>query len=100
MGAFDGAFAAAGYNTAHELARAGVPAALFASPRSFDDQRERARRFERAGLAFALESDDDDAIAHALGRLACASRPALVADGAGAAADAILDLVAAPERLA
>lgn len=100
MAAFDGAFAAAGYNTAHELARAGVPAALFASPRSFDDQRERARRFERAGLAFELESDDDDAIAHALGRIARASRPALVADGAGAAAHAILDLVAAPERLA
>lgn len=90
--AFDGAFAAAGYNTAHELARAGVPAALFASPRAFDDQAARARRFEDAGLAFALESDDDDAIAHALERIAKAPRPTLVTDGADAAADAILDL--------
>jgi len=97
-GAFDGAFAAAGYNTAHELARAGVPAALFASPRGFDDQAGRARRFEREGLAFALESDDDDAIRLALDRIAKAPRPALVTDGADVAADAILDLATGGAR--
>lgn len=94
MAAFDGAFAAAGYNTAHELARAGVPAALFASPRSFDDQEERARRFEREGLATVLRSDDDDGVAAALAWIASAKRPSLAADGADVAADAILDLAA------
>lgn len=94
MAAFDGAIAAAGYNTAHELARAGVPAALFASPRSFDDQANRAKRFEREGLAMALEREDDDAIARALAWMAAASRKTLATNGADVAADALLDLVA------
>ncbi|MBS2020017.1 MAG: hypothetical protein JST00_44560 [Deltaproteobacteria bacterium] len=92
MAAFDGAIAAAGYNTAHELARAGVPAALFASPRSFDDQAARAKRFEREGLAIALERDDGDGIAQALAWMATAPRKAMAADGASAAADALLEL--------
>jgi predicted glycosyltransferase len=92
MAAFDGAIAAAGYNTAHELARAGVPAAFFASPRSFDDQEARARRFEVAGLATRLRADDDDGVAAALAWLANAKTPALECNGAAVAADAILDL--------
>jgi UDP-N-acetylglucosamine--N-acetylmuramyl-(pentapeptide) pyrophosphoryl-undecaprenol N-acetylglucosamine transferase len=51
--AFDGAIAPAGYNTAHELAKAGVPTALFAQPRPFDDQSGRAARFSAASLACA-----------------------------------------------
>ncbi len=41
--AFDGALAAAGYNTFHELALAGVPAVLVPQPRLADDQAARAR---------------------------------------------------------
>ncbi len=90
--AFDGAFSAAGYNTAHELALAGVPAALFASPRPFDDQRARARRFAAAGLAFSLEHDDAGAIRAALTWIDQAERPSLTTGGAAQAADAVLDL--------
>lgn len=94
LAAFDGAFSAAGYNTAHELAHAGVPAALFAEARPFDDQAARALRFEAAGYAHHLTTDDDGAIARALAWLRAPSRrPRLVADGADRAADALLDLV-------
>jgi len=96
MAAFDGAIAAAGYNTAHELAHAGVPAVLYACPRPFDDQAARARRFAEQGLAFALE--DDAGLPAALAWLR-APRPdracALRADGAPRAADALLDLAGA-----
>lgn len=92
LGAFDGAFTAAGYNTAHELAKAGVPSALFAQPRPFDDQAARAERFARAGLARVLSSADDDAVAEALCWMAASSRPTLEAGGADRAADALLDL--------
>lgn len=92
LAAFDGAFAPAGYNTAHELAKAGVPAALFAQPRPFDDQAARAARFAERGLACVLRSFDDAAIAAALGWTLRAPRPALEAGGADAAADVLLDL--------
>lgn len=92
MAAFDGAIAAAGYNTAHELAHAGVPAVLYACPRPFDDQAARARRFAEQGLAFALE--DDGALPSALAWLRSAPARALQADGAAQAADALLDLAA------
>ena len=90
MAAFDGALAAAGYNTAHELARAGVPAVLYACPRPFDDQAARARRFAEQGLAFALE--DDAALPSALAWLRASPGRALRADGAAQAADALLEL--------
>lgn len=98
MAAFDGAFAAAGYNTAHELARAGVPAALFASERTFDDQAARARRFEDAGLATTLRGDDDDAVAAALAWMRGAKTRALACNGNDVAADAILDLATGGRR--
>jgi predicted glycosyltransferase len=98
LAAFDGAFAAAGYNTAHELAKAGVPAALFAQPRPFDDQAARAARFERAGLARALERFEDDAIGAALAWMEVAPRPSLEAGGADRAADALLDLATGEAR--
>lgn len=93
MAAFDGAIAAAGYNTAHELAHAGVPSVLYACPRPFDDQAARARRFAAQGLAFALE--DDAALPEALAWLRAAPRRTLRGDGAAHAADALLDLMAA-----
>lgn len=93
LAAFDGAFAAAGYNTAHELAKAGIPAALFAQPRPFDDQAARIVRFEQAALAHALRAFDDVAIAEALAWMLEAPRPSLAAGGADRAAEALLALV-------
>jgi UDP-N-acetylglucosamine--N-acetylmuramyl-(pentapeptide) pyrophosphoryl-undecaprenol N-acetylglucosamine transferase len=93
LAAFDGAFAPAGYNTAHELAKARVPAALFAQPRPFDDQADRAARFASAGFACALASATDDAIARALAWMATARVPELEAGGADRAAEGLIDLV-------
>lgn len=93
LAAFDGAFAPAGYNTAHELAQARVPAALFAQPRPFDDQAGRATRFARAGFARVLASLSDDAIAAALAWMETARVPELLGDGADRAAEGLIDLV-------
>jgi UDP-N-acetylglucosamine--N-acetylmuramyl-(pentapeptide) pyrophosphoryl-undecaprenol N-acetylglucosamine transferase len=93
LAAFDGAIAAAGYNTAHELAKAGVPAALFALERPFDDQAARIARFEAAGLSRALAGFGDDAVREALAWMLRAARPELATGGADRAADALLDLV-------
>lgn len=95
LAAFDGAFSPAGYNTAHELAKAAVPSALFAQARPFDDQAARAARFAEASLAHALERFDDKAIAAALAWMMNAPRApraAVEAGGADRAADALLDL--------
>jgi predicted glycosyltransferase len=92
LAAFDGAFAAAGYNTAHELARARVPAALFAQPRPFDDQAARAARLAAAGFACVLASTSDEAVAGALAWMATARVPELEPGGADRAAEALLDL--------
>ncbi len=97
LAAFDGAFAPAGYNTAHELAKAAVPAALFARPRPFDDQAARAHRLAERGFACVLEQFDDDAIAQALAWMARAPRPPLEAGGADRAADVLLDLATGKE---
>jgi UDP-N-acetylglucosamine--N-acetylmuramyl-(pentapeptide) pyrophosphoryl-undecaprenol N-acetylglucosamine transferase len=95
--AFDAAFAPAGYNTAHELARSGVPFALHAEPRAFDDQAARRDRFAALGLAVALDHVDALAIQRALasmtGKPSASTR--FAADGAGRAAEALLDLVGA-----
>lgn len=96
LSAFDGAFAAAGYNTAHELAAAGVPAALYACARAFDDQAARARRFASAGLAHPLDGIDDEALRDALTWLQTARPPRLDVTGADRAADAILERMGAP----
>jgi predicted glycosyltransferase len=88
LAAFDGAFAAAGYNTAHELAKARVPAALFAQPRPFDDQAARAARFAALGLARVFDGD----IAGALAWMRSARVQGLEAGGADRAAEILLDL--------
>jgi UDP-N-acetylglucosamine--N-acetylmuramyl-(pentapeptide) pyrophosphoryl-undecaprenol N-acetylglucosamine transferase len=92
LAAFDGAFSAAGYNTAHELAKARVPAALFAQPRPFDDQAGRAARFAMAGFACALATVTDEAVAAALAWMQGARVPELAAGGADRAAEGLLDL--------
>lgn len=94
LAAFDGAFSPAGYNTAHELAKARVPAALFAQPRPFDDQAGRAARFARAGFATTLDRFDADSVATALAWMTSARCPELATGGADRAADALLDLAA------
>ena len=93
MRAFDGAFAPAGYNTAHELAALGVPAALFAQPRTFDDQAARSARFAVGGWAHVLARFDDDAIAAALAWMTTAQLPAMRVGGELEAAEALIDLV-------
>jgi UDP-N-acetylglucosamine--N-acetylmuramyl-(pentapeptide) pyrophosphoryl-undecaprenol N-acetylglucosamine transferase len=93
LAAFDGAIAPAGYNLAHELAKAGVPLALFALPRPFDDQAGRAARFEEAGIGRALANTDDDAVIAAVAWMQRAPRPSIAAGGANFAADALLELV-------
>ncbi len=87
--AFDRAVAMAGYNTAHELAASGVKAALWGRPRPFDDQLARARRFDDAGLAVALDDLADDALDHALARLDAMPPPRLSCRGAAQAADVL-----------
>lgn len=100
LAAFDGAFAAAGYNTAHELAKANVPAALYACPRDFDDQAARAARFASASLAFHLERFDDDALRSALRWMTRAVHVRANSFGSGAdrAADVLLDRMNVPAR--
>lgn len=93
LAAFDGAIAPAGYNLAHELAKAGVPTALFAMPRPFDDQAGRATRFEQAGLGRALATLDETTVEASLAWMARAPRPALPAGGAERAALVLLELV-------
>jgi UDP-N-acetylglucosamine--N-acetylmuramyl-(pentapeptide) pyrophosphoryl-undecaprenol N-acetylglucosamine transferase len=93
LAAFDGAIAPAGYNLAHELAKAGVPTALFAMPRSFDDQAGRAARFEAAGIGRVLSTVDDAGVADAVAWMERAPRPSIPAGGADRAAEALLSLV-------
>lgn len=91
LAAFDGAFAAAGYNTAHELAKAKVPTVFFARPRPFDDQAARASRFAARGMALVTD-DLDEGLAYLRAR-----RPheGIPSGGAARAVDAILELVGA-----
>ncbi len=88
---FDVALAGAGYNTAHELALAGVPSALTGCPRAYDDQEARARRFESAGLAIRLDGTGTEEVRRALDRLVRFRPAVLPTGGATSAAHAILD---------
>lgn len=80
--AFDLAIAAAGYNSAHELAEAGVPTALFPRPRDFDDQQARALCFQKNGFALFLDLNATDKLNPTLRRLESLSPPTLSAHGA------------------
>ncbi|MEO8699338.1 MAG: hypothetical protein ABI867_04815 [Kofleriaceae bacterium] len=92
LAAFDAVFAPAGYNTACELAKARVPAVLFAQPRPYDDQAARAARYTAAGFAHVLDGDD---VVAALAWAERAVLPELEAGGADRAADALLELAGA-----
>ncbi len=94
LAAFDGAIVAAGYNLAHELAKAQIPLALFARPRPYDDQADRARRFHDQGLARVLAAVNEGDVADALTWMAQTPRaPGVAAGGADQTADALLRLV-------
>jgi len=95
--------ACAGYNTIHELRVTDAPAALLPSPRSHDDQRERAERLEQLGRALVLDDRQPELAAraiveligspatlHALRRRAVATR---LATGNAEAARRIAELV-------
>jgi len=56
MAGFDGAVAAAGYNTFFELMHAGVPTVFLPQPKVADEQAVRARRAVGAGAARLLDS--------------------------------------------
>ncbi|MBS1190508.1 MAG: UDP-glucuronosyl/UDP-glucosyltransferase family protein [Rhodocyclaceae bacterium] len=99
--AFDGAIAAAGYNTVHELLFAGVAATLVPFSRGLDDQASRARALAGAGACLVCEPLTENNLREAVGRLADADtrrrlagrgREMVRGNGAGAAAEAILEL--------
>lgn len=99
--AFDGAIAAAGYNTVHELMFAGVASTLIPFGRILDDQERRARNLAAAGACLLCEPLTEAGLTATVGRMADAetrrgiSRRALNMvqhNGAGAAAKAILEL--------
>jgi UDP:flavonoid glycosyltransferase YjiC (YdhE family) len=99
--AFDGAIAAAGYNTAHELLYAGVPATLVPFGRVLDDQARRARELADAGACLLCDPLTERGLAESVRHLADAdarrelsrrARGVVRRNGATAAAKAILDL--------
>jgi UDP-N-acetylglucosamine--N-acetylmuramyl-(pentapeptide) pyrophosphoryl-undecaprenol N-acetylglucosamine transferase len=92
LAAFDVAVAAAGYNTAHELAKAAVPTVLYAQDRPFDDQAARAKRFADAGLAVELGEMTADGLREALAKARALKPQPPAAGGAEAAARAIWSL--------
>ncbi len=91
LAAFDMAISTAGYNSAHELAKARIPTALLARERMFDDQAARAERFARAGLAVVLEDPSTESLADALRALGDLRCPGLPPGGADDAASAIFE---------
>jgi predicted glycosyltransferase len=95
LAAFDFAISAAGYNSAHELAKAKIPTAFLARERMFDDQAGRAERFTSAGHATVLTDTSREAIARALGSLRDLRCPGLTLGGADATAREILAMVEA-----
>lgn len=99
----DGAVAAAGYNTFHELMHTGVPTVFLPLPRIADDQEERARRAEAAGAGRVATGVDDavEMLAGLMGPAASAAARALVpANGALDAAAAVLEGLVGDDDLA
>ncbi|MTV27264.1 hypothetical protein FTX61_17860 [Nitriliruptoraceae bacterium ZYF776] len=104
--AFDVAVTSAGYNSVHELVRAGVPAVLVpAHAQSVDDQDARAAGAAQRGLARVVDGVGDPQLADALqaafdGELRGDGGADLHTNGASAAAQLIGDLAAgAPSNL-
>ncbi|MGE5490725.1 MAG: UDP-glucosyltransferase [Actinomycetota bacterium] len=99
--AFDGAVAAAGYNTVHELLFAGVASTLVPFGRGLDDQEARTRRLAEAGACLACAPFTEDNLREAVNTLGEASTRERLArrgqelvreNGAASAARAILEV--------
>lgn len=91
--AFDVAVSCAGYNSAHELAKAGVPTLLVPRARPFDDQEGRSSRFARLGIARVFdEAKVDEQLAELEGP---PGGPAIAGGGAVEAAMAVLEAAGA-----
>lgn len=102
LNAFDGAVAAGGYNSVHELMYAGVPTLFVPNPSSgTDDQTARTRWLADKDYALFADQSDHDAIRAQIGKLreagvrddlraACAGHPR--PSGSAEAAKALLDL--------
>ncbi len=103
MPAFDGAVSAAGYNSVHELMFAGIPTVLVPFGRVLDDQERRARELADAGACLCCTPLTEASLGKALDRLADTDTRRMLAanaarcvsrNGAGAAARAIVDMLA------
>jgi UDP:flavonoid glycosyltransferase YjiC (YdhE family) len=95
--AFDVAISAAGYNTSHELALAGIPTVFAPLARGLDDQEDRARRMA-ADMGGAVLADwAPETIRQAVRQVLTASGPATPVEpqalsGARQAAQLLIDL--------
>jgi hypothetical protein len=103
--AFDLAISAAGYNAFHELLAAGVPTLFVPMSRESDDQAARARWASEAGVGTAVADASPPAIERALEELLDPVRRRQIAaaagrlsheNGAGAAARALVEMLADP----
>lgn len=99
--AFDGAIAAAGYNTVHELLFAGVPSVLVPFGRVLDDQEKRVHTLAEQGACLACTPLTESGLRVAVNcltdadtrrKLAERGRKVVNKNGASAAAKAILEL--------
>lgn len=98
--AFDGAIAAAGYNTVHELMFAGVASTLIPFGRVLDDQERRARDLAEAGACLICEPLTQAGLTESVARLgdrdtrqkiARRAQKIVQKNGASAAAQSILE---------
>jgi hypothetical protein len=81
--AFDGAIAAAGYNSVHELLPARIPTVFIPNDRGTDNQRDRAKWTEDRGFAYFADASNLDDITRVVKRLRDASKRALLIDSCG-----------------
>lgn len=98
----DLALSAAGYNTHAELLHFGVPSAFLPVPKGLDDQAARVARSATRGACVPIHAPTREAFADALmellddtrrARLSAAAREAVPRNGAGTAAEQILELL-------
>ncbi|MBB6052548.1 UDP-glucosyltransferase [Armatimonas rosea] len=97
--AFDGAITAGGFNSVWELLHSGVPCLFLPLARGWDDQEARVERCVAAGAGVRLSGLDPEAITAGLAALPRTIPTLAPRNGALAAAEEILGLVFAEERI-
>lgn len=97
--AFDGAITAGGFNSVWELLHCGVPCLFLPLARGWDDQEARVERCVAAGAGVRLTDLSAEAIATGLAQLPRSIPKLAPRNGALAAAEEILALVFARERI-